>query len=90
VFISQGLHHFNSTGRFACRQVLPHKGESREAIIIAEMVFRKEIAIKPARARGNFLPKIIAPWAPKRQLPFNLLSAGTSFGVPQKDTTAFA
>jgi hypothetical protein len=54
------------------------------------MVLRKDIAIKPAWAGGNFLPRIIAPWAPKRQLPSILLPAGTAFGVPPKDTAAFA
>jgi hypothetical protein len=34
--------------------------------------------------------RIIAAWAPKRQLPSILLPAGTTFGVPQKDTAAFA
>jgi hypothetical protein len=33
----------------------PYKGGSREAIIITKMVFRKDIAIKPAPARGVFL-----------------------------------
>jgi hypothetical protein len=41
--------------RFASLQALPYKEGSREAIIIANIVFPKDIAIKPARARGVFL-----------------------------------
>jgi hypothetical protein len=58
-------------------------------MVIVKMVYRKDIAIKPARAKGNFLPRILVPWAPKRQLPSILLPAGATFGVPQKDFVAF-
>jgi hypothetical protein len=37
------------------RQVTPFKGGSREAIIVAKIRFRKDIIIKPIRARGVFL-----------------------------------
>jgi hypothetical protein len=36
-------------------KALGYKWGSREAIIIAKVVFRKDIAIKPAVARGVFL-----------------------------------
>jgi hypothetical protein len=41
--------------RFASLLAPLYKGGSREAIIIVKMVFRKDIAIKPVRARGVFL-----------------------------------
>ncbi|UCH22927.1 MAG: hypothetical protein JSU83_06880, partial [Deltaproteobacteria bacterium] len=77
------------TGWLPCKPHLFFKGSHnncQNAVPIAT-------AVAPARAKGNFLPtrcRIIAPWAPKRQLPSILLPAGTTLGVPQKDTAAFA